>query len=89
MRIHGGSIFVEFVETPHPRIYIINVIVSKTVIEHFDKKRKKWFARFPNNQAYMYRINSANIRQLPTFLKPLLISSLRHEIVVDNDPIGM
>ena len=40
MRIHGGSIFVEFVETPHPRIYIINVIVSKTVIEHFDKKKR-------------------------------------------------
>ena len=39
IRIHDGSIFVDSVGTPHPRIYIFNIIISKIFIEHFDEKR--------------------------------------------------
>ena len=39
IRVRGGSIFVEFVGTPHPRIYILNETVSKIFIEHFNEKR--------------------------------------------------
>ena len=38
IRIRGGSIFVELVGTPHPRIYILNEIISKMFIEHFNEK---------------------------------------------------
>ena len=38
IRIRGGSIFVEFVGTPHPRIYILNELISKIFIEHFNEK---------------------------------------------------
>ena len=38
IRIRGGSIFVEFVGTHHPRIYILNEIISKIFIEHFNEK---------------------------------------------------
>ena len=38
IRIRGGSIFVEFVGTYHPRIYILNEIISKIFIEHFHEK---------------------------------------------------
>ena len=33
IRINGGSIFVEFVGTPHLQIYILNKIISKIFIE--------------------------------------------------------
>ena len=34
------SIFVvEFFGTPHPRIYILNEIISKNLIAHFNEKR--------------------------------------------------
>ena len=38
IRIRGGSIFVEFVGTPHPRNYIFNEII-RFFIEHFNEKR--------------------------------------------------
>ena len=35
IRIRGGSVFVEFVGNPHPRIYIVNeTIRSKHFIKH-------------------------------------------------------
>ena len=35
IRIRGGSVFVEFVGTPHPRIYILSeTIRSKKFIKH-------------------------------------------------------
>ena len=37
IRICGG-IFLEVVGTPHPRIYILNEIISKNFIEHFSEK---------------------------------------------------
>ena len=40
IRIRGGSIFLEFVGTPHPRVYILNEIISKIFIEHFNEKQK-------------------------------------------------
>ena len=39
IRIRGGSIFVEFVGTTHPRIYILHEIISKNFIENFNEKR--------------------------------------------------
>ena len=62
IRIHGGSIFVEFVGTPHPRICIFNEIIIKIFIEHFNKK--EWYATLPivyiNKQASKYIISSVN-----------------------------
>ena len=34
IRFRGGSVFVKFVGTPHPRIYILNVTISKNFIKH-------------------------------------------------------
>ena len=39
IRIHGGSIFVAFVGTPHPQIYILNEKISKFCIKYFNEKR--------------------------------------------------
>ena len=39
IRIRGGSIFVEYVGSPHPRIYILNKTISKIFIEHFHENR--------------------------------------------------
>ena len=40
IRIRGGSIFEEFVGTPHPLIYILNEIRSKKFIELFKRKKR-------------------------------------------------
>ena len=46
IRISGGSIFVEFVGTPHLQIYILNNIISKifikiiVFIKQFNKKKE-------------------------------------------------
>ena len=61
IRIRGGSIFVEFVGTPHPRSYILNEIISTMFIEHLNEK-KKWYAS-------MYRINSVNNQIITPFFR--------------------
>ena len=48
IRIRGCSIYVEFVGTPHPRIYIPNEI-SKIFIEHFNEKE------LVRNTPYIYK----------------------------------
>ena len=39
IRIRGGSILVEFVGTPHLRIYIFNEMISEIFNEHLKEKR--------------------------------------------------
>ena len=49
IRIRGGSIFVEFVVTPHPRIYILNETIRTFLLNTNEKK--EWYAKVRINQA--------------------------------------
>ena len=61
IRIRGGSIFVEIVGTPHPRIYILNETISKIVIEHFNEKGMVCNTPFTiNKQSNINIIDSVN-----------------------------